>query len=226
MRPAAPAVPEVLPIPGGAFLMGSDAGRPDERPVRSVTVEPFEIAAAPVSNREYAMFLAATGQAPPRFWEAPGTTGPDQPVVGVSWFEAEAYCAWLSESTGRLWRLPSESEWERAVRGGLEQAPTPWGDALPAGEIPEGALPGPWPLRRGTPNGFGIFDPGTVVHEWCRDWYAPPADPPLRPRPGRRASRGGSWRHRVRWSPPAARSSLPPSFQYADYGFRPAREVA
>lgn len=206
--------------------MGSDAGRPDERPVRSVRVEPFEIAATPVSNREYALFLAQTAGAPPRFWKTPGHAGLDQPVVGVSWFEAEAYCAWLSERTGHAWRLPSEAEWERAVRGGLEQAPTPWGEALPAGEIPEGSLPGPWPLRRGTANGFGLFDPGTVVHEWCRDWYEPPADPPASERAGRRASRGGSWRHRVRWSPPAARSSLPPSFQYADYGFRPVREAA
>jgi sulfatase modifying factor 1 len=226
MRAAAPAVPEVLPVQGGAFLMGSELGRPDERPVRSVSVALFEIAAAPVCNREYALFLAETAGAPPRFWNAPGHDQPAQPVVGVSWFEAEAYCAWLSELTGRCWRLPSEPEWERAVRGGLEQAPTPWGETLPAGEIPEGALPGPWPVRRGTPNGFGLFDPGTVVHEWCRDWYEPPADPPAQERSGRRASRGGSWRHRVRWSSPAARSSLPPSFRYADYGFRPVREAA
>jgi formylglycine-generating enzyme required for sulfatase activity len=65
---------------------------------------------------------------------------------------------------------------------------------------------------------------GTIVHEWCADWYAPEARVEDDSRPARRASRGGSWRHRVRWSPPAARSSLPPSFRYADYGFRVLRE--
>jgi formylglycine-generating enzyme required for sulfatase activity len=71
------------------------------------------------------------------------------------------------------------------------------------------------------------MDAGTIVHEWCLDWYAPgyyAASPPADPRGPdegeRRASRGGSWRHHVRWSPPSARSSLPPEFRYADYGFR------
>ena len=102
------------------------------------------------------------------------------------------------------------------------QAPTAWGDALPPGEVPEGPLEGPWPVGRGTPNGYGLFDMGTIVHEWCADWYAPYGDAPRASptRGARRASRGGSWRHRVRWSPPSARSSLPPSSRYADYGFR------
>jgi formylglycine-generating enzyme required for sulfatase activity len=72
---------------------------------------------------------------------------------------------------------------------------------------------------------------GTIVHEWCLDWYrrdyyavSPECDPRGPDEGERRASRGGSWRHRVRWSPPAARSSLPPAFRYADYGFRMLRE--
>ena len=82
------------------------------------------------------------------------------------------------------------------------------------------------------PNGYGLFDMGTIVHEWCLDWYRPDAtvagpDPMELPGPadGRRASRGGSWRHRVRWSSPSARSSLPPGFRYADYGFRVVQEA-
>ena len=59
---------------------------------------------------------------------------------------------------------------------------------------------------------------GTIVHEWCLDWYDPETKE-------RRASRGGSWRHHVRWSAPSARSSLPPGFRYADYGFRVLREL-
>jgi formylglycine-generating enzyme required for sulfatase activity len=74
---------------------------------------------------------------------------------------------------------------------------------------------------------------GTIVHEWCLDWYSPStydaaADRnPHGPDEGeRRASRGGSWRHRIRFSPPSARSSLPPAFRYADYGFRVLEEIA
>jgi formylglycine-generating enzyme required for sulfatase activity len=176
------------------------------------------MARTPISNREYAPFLASARVPPPPWWSDPCFSEPDQPVVGVSWFEAVAFTDWLGERVGGRWRLPSEAEWERAARGGVEQAPTPWGESLPDGEIPSGPLAGPWRLGRGSPNGFGLLDVGTVVHEWCLDSY--PGDPP------RRASRGGSWRHKLRWSPPSARSSLPPDFRYADYGFRILKELS
>jgi formylglycine-generating enzyme required for sulfatase activity len=208
--------PESVPVPGGPFVMGSSRGRPDEAPPRSVVVSGFRLGRTPVTNREYEPFLrAARAEAPP-FWRDPAFSARDQPVVGVTWFEARDYAAWLSEVTGRRFRLPSEAEWERAARGGLEGARTAWGEALPVGEVPEGPLAGPWPVAHGTPNGYGLFDMGTIVHEWCLDWYDAEAR--------RRASRGGSWRHHVRWSSPSARSSLPPGFRYADYGFRVLEE--
>ena len=113
--------------------------------------------------------------------------------------------------------------------GGLEAATTPWGDALPKGEVPEGPLEGPWPVGRGTPNGFGLLDPGTVVHEWCADRYAPTRR--------RRASEDGGGA-----SPSAGRAAAAPGgigsagprprpaaacrrdLRYADYGFRVLRE--
>jgi sulfatase modifying factor 1 len=211
--------------------MGCEQGRPDERPVHEVLVGEFEMAATPVTRAQYAAFLDAGGGEPPPWWSAPAFAAPDQPVVGVTWFEAVAYAEWLSRQWGGRWRLPTEAEWERAARGGLTDAPTAWGDALPAHEVPEEPLEGPWPVGRGTANGYGLLDIGTVVHEWCLDWYAPdyyaaaPATAPAGPAEGeRRSSRGGSWRHHVRFSPPSARSSLPPSFRYADYGFRVLRE--
>jgi formylglycine-generating enzyme required for sulfatase activity len=211
--------------------MGSTDGRPDERPVHPVEVAPFDLGRTPVRRWEYAAFLETGRAAIPPWWDDPAFGAPDQPVVGVTWSEALAYAAWLGETHGGEWRLPSEAEWERAARGGREDAPTAWGPALPPGEVPDGALTAPWPAGRGTPNDYGLFDMGTIVHEWCLDWYepryyevSPPRDPRGPAEGQRRASRGGSWRHRVRWSSPAARSSLPPEFRYADYGFRVLRE--
>jgi formylglycine-generating enzyme len=224
--------PEMISVPGGRFEMGSAGGRPDESPVHAVGVEPFHLARTPVTRAQYAAFTLAARPEPPTWWSDPAFSAPDQPVVGVTWHEAVAYAEWLSDTVGGRWRLPSEAEWERAARGGLEQAPTAWGDSVPAQEVPEGPLCGPWPVGRGTPNGYGLLDMGTIVHEWCLDWYDPdyyrdaPRIDPRGPAEGaRRSSRGGSWRHRVRWSPPSARSSLPPSFRYADYGFRVLREI-
>ena len=198
--------------------MGSASGRPDEAPPRAVSVSPFRLAVTPVTNAQYAPFLAAARAAAPPWWVDEAYSAPEQPVVGVTWFEACDYAAWLSELVGARFRLPTEAEWERAARGGLEGMATAWGDALPPGEVPEGPLAGPWPVGRGTANGYGLLDMGTIVHEWCLDWYDPASQT-------RRASRGGSWRHHVRWSPPFARSSLPPGLRYSDYGFRVLREA-
>jgi formylglycine-generating enzyme required for sulfatase activity len=213
--------------------MGSATGRDDERPPHTVTVSGFRLGRTPVTNAQYAPFVAAGRSPAPPWWRDPAFAAPDQPVVGVTWLEARDYARWLGEVAGGSWRLPTEAEWERAARGGLADAATSWGAALPPGEVPDGPLAGPWPVGRGTPNGFGLLDMGTIVHEWCLDWYergyyaSSPAHAPRGPEEGkRRSSRGGSWRHHVRWSPPSARSSLPPGFRYADYGFRVLLETA
>jgi formylglycine-generating enzyme required for sulfatase activity len=226
-------VPVAVGIPAGSFVMGSASGRPDESPPHAVTVGAFRLGRTPVTNAQYAPFLAGGGAAAPPWWQAAAFAAPDQPVVGVTWFEACDYARWLAGASGGSWRLPTEAEWEWAARGGLAQAATSWGEALPPGEVPDGPLAGPWPAGRGSPNGFGLLDMGTIVHEWCLDWYAAhyyassSAIAPRGPEGGeRRSSRGGSWRHHVRWSPPSARSSLPPGFRYPDYGFRVLQEIA
>ena len=215
-------------LPGGEFRMGSPL-RPDEQPPRLVRLDPFAVAAAPVTNAEYAAFLEATGHEPPRFWDDPRFNAPECPVVGVSWFDAVACCEWLSGVLGRRCRLPTEAEREYAARGGAEGVAFPWGDApWDEGPFALGAagMDRPQPVRSAPPNGFGLYHMADNVHEWCADWYAPgyaaaELDNPRGPAEGqRRASRGGSWRHRVKVTRIAARSSLPPDRRYNDYGFR------
>lgn len=216
--------PPTAVVPGGVFQVGSDYGRPDERPRRLARVDAFALGLTPVTCDQFRAFLDDTGEAPPPCFDDADFNQPDQPVTSVTWFEAAAFAEWLGARRGGRWRLPSETEWERAARAGADLDPP---GAPPAGEVPEGSLRGPWRVARGTPNAYGLFDLGTIVHEWCADWYAAPRPASaLGPASlGRRASRGGSWRHHVRWSPPAARSSLPPTFRYADYGFRVLREL-
>ncbi len=212
-------------VPGGRFRMGSACGRDDERPPRDVRVAAFRLGLTPVTCAQFAAYVRDSGAPSPPSLAQPDSNHPGQPVTSVTWFEARDYARWLSARLGRRFRLPSEAEWERAARGGLIDAPSAWGAEPPAGEIPSGPLRGPWPVGRGTPNGYGLFDMGTIVHEWCADWYRAPGTP-ADARPARRASRGGSWRHHVRWSSPSARSSLPPAFRYADYGLRVLEEAS
>jgi sulfatase modifying factor 1 len=224
-------VHDLCRVPAGEFVMGDDAGRADERPAHRVWTDEVWFARLPVTNAEYTRFLEATGHTPPRFWDDPHFNAPDQPVVAVSWFDAVAYCDWLSVVTGRRFRLPTEAEWEKAARGGREGTVFPWGDD-PAGWTADRALAArrqllPYPVGLSVPNGYDLLDMGYNVHEWCSDWYdarfypASPGRNPQGPAAGsRRASRGGSWRHQIQVCRNAARSSLDPTFRYNDYGFR------
>ena len=211
--------------------MGSDEGQDNERPVHRVWVDSFQLAGCQLTNEEYASFAAAIGVERPPLWDDPNFNHPRQPVVGVSWFEAVRYCEWLRSVHGGNYRLPTEAEWERAARGGVDGEAFPWGDAPPE-SLPnynQRWATGPEAVGRCAPSRFGLYDICQNVHEWCSDWFA--ADYYLRsaernPRGAesgeRRSSRGGSWRHHVKVTRCAARSSIPPQFKYADYGFRVA----
>jgi len=228
-------ISDLVAIPGGQYRMGQADGRDEERPVHAVTIRSFLLSRFQVTNAQYDAFRQATGREMTPFQADTRFACPRQPVVGVSWFDAVAYCDWLSAVWKRRFRLPTEAEWERAARGGLDQKLYPWGDDaifqresyyLRWCEAPE-------PVGTSPANGYGLFDMCENVHEWCSDWYDPsyynvtPAQDPRGPEGGRRkASRGGAWRHHLKIARCAARSSIPPEFKYADYGFRVAAGVA
>jgi len=188
----------VVSIPAGEFLMGSDTGRDDERPPRLVYVDAFELDRYEITNAQYRRFLQVTRREPPPYWsgnEYPPGQG-DYPVAGVSWPDADAYCAWAGK------RLPTEAEWEKACRG-TDGRLYPWGNdwawyranldassyaARPVEQVEPGysQWDTAWTqLRTGSgvsrlqpvgsyPEGaspYGIMDLAGNVSEWVADWY-------------------------------------------------------
>ena len=148
----------------------------------------------------------------------PGTAR--QAVAEMTAEEAQAYCAWLSDASGRAVRLPTEAEWELAARGGVDGAPFPWGWGGNPSRMARFDAEGPAP-RGGTrpANGFGLYDVAGNLYEWC----APDASPP----PGRRLAKGGSWAER---DPDRLRvehrQPFPAGYRGRDVGFRALREAA
>ena len=224
----------MIVIPPGEFLMGSEGGAENERPVHPVFIDEFAIGRFPITNQQYRSFTLETDHQSPKDWSDSRFNKRDQPVTSVSWFDATAFCEWLSATTGKRYRLPTEAEWERAARGILAGKLYTWGDEPPQGQpsYSEMWLNGPEPVGQRPPNGFGVQDICENVHEWCSDWYDEcyylnsPARNPQGPATGtRRASRGGSWRHQIKIARVAARSSIPPAYAYNDYGFRCAMDL-
>lgn len=213
--------------------MGTDLGLEDEWPPHRAFLDPFELGVYPVTRAEYEDFVSATGHERPCDWTNPSFAHADLPVVGVSWIDAVAYCAWRSERDRRLVRLPTEAEWECAARG-HHGGRFPWGDEVPAW-IPNhgrGPLPAPWPVTLGEPNDFGLYGIAANIHEWCADWHEKdyygrsPDRNPAGPDHGvKRVARGGAWRHAQTCSRVTQRSKLDPSFRYNDFGFRLARNL-
>lgn len=171
----------------------------------------------------------------PFFWEDYRWNAPNLPVVGICWFEAQAYCNWLSAKTGRRYRLLSEAEWERAARG--EQGRLwPWGDIWEGDRCNTEEAPGP--LNRTTPAGMyphggsieGAQDLAGNVWEWCQDWYDPGlygeranlqvVDPPGPAEGQARVVRGGSWYNSRNLARCASRYRFEPDFFDNDLGFR------
>ena len=217
-------------LAGGRFLMGSDCGRRDEQPAHVVSIGAFRAALRPITNAQYRLFVEQTDAAPPPFWDLDQFSDGGLPVVGVSWYDAQAFCEWWSAAGGLRLRLPTEAEREYAARGGIEGAQWPEvGDGWPEAEARRSTaeLNAPHIPGAACANEFGLLCMADNVHEWCSDWYArdwyarSPAESPTGPAEGRRrASRGGSWRHRIKFTRVSARSSLAPSYRYNDYGFR------
>jgi formylglycine-generating enzyme required for sulfatase activity len=305
--------PKLAPVPPGDYRLGSETGDPDERPVHTLRLEPFEIGQYPVSNAEWRCFMEAGGYEDECWWETdrarqwrekglentermdfyrnlyrdlkedfaataarypywteltrqqyrenfitmseaelekwlghnfgaqthrepgewrnPRFANPAQPVVGVCWYEARAYCRWLSHQSGRGFQLPGEAQWEAAARGAGARD-YPWEGAgfetgrantyeahlrrtSPLGVFPTGATPGERP----------IYDLAGNVWEWTASLYR---DYPLTQDgsrdesedAGSRVVRGGAWDDQASFARAAYRNFNHPDSRYGVLGFR------
>ena len=251
-------------IGAGEFVMGSDEGEADERPVHPAYVDEFAIGICPVTNAEYAVFVHDTGHPSPGvralpliaagelesdfrsraagyFWNnsTPPLGRERHPVTLVGIGDAEAYCAWLTAKTATPVRLPTEAEWERAARGGIDGRRFPWGDTLdptcahflpdPAAKRDRGtAAVGSYPA-----NPFELHDMAGNVWEWVSDWYSPDYYGraqyvnPQGPETGvMRIVRGGAWVNAdARYLRCAYRHKVPPDSYAYSIGFRIAHSL-
>jgi len=239
--------------------MGAPDAEGDERPVHRVFVSEFFIGRFPVTHDEYARFIRATGYpapairglplitsggrdslfkelAAPYVWQdgqpPPGHGG--HPVVLVRYDDALAYCEWLSSTLGRTVRLPTEAEWEKAARAGVDGQKYPWGQEVDSSHCNYLADPA-LKRQRGTrstgtypPNGYGLYDMCGNVWEWVSDWYSAEsyglgdARDPRGPSSGSlRIVRGGSWvTEDESMLRSAYRHKLPPDTYSYSVGFR------
>jgi formylglycine-generating enzyme required for sulfatase activity len=211
---------EMVLIPAGVFLMGSDPEKdagthPRETPQHLLHLPDYYLSKTPVTNAQYAAFVNATSHRAPDHWL--GLASPpdkmDHPVVNVSWYDALDYCRWLSEVSGKPYRLPSEAEWEKAASW-EERRPTvgggrpamdaggstgwkrryPWGDVFNSGRCntKESGIGGTTPVGA-YPQGaspYGLLDMAGNVYEWTvslwgKDMKEPAFSYPYNPNDGR-----------------------------------------
>lgn len=141
----------------------------DEGPAHWVVMDAFYIDTYEVSNENYQQFMKATGHSSPAYWDDPRLNRPEQPVVGVNWNDAKAFCEWKGK------RLPTESEWEHAARG-PEGNRYPWGNTFDSSKANYGARNNATVPVDSMPEGksyYGLHHMAGNVFEWVQDWYDP-----------------------------------------------------
>ncbi len=232
-----PAGPAMVIIPAGQFQMGdlNGVGYKSEQPVHQVTINySFAIGKYEVTFAEYYAFANATNRSLPDDW---GWGRGNRPVIEVNWDDAQAYAAWLSEETGKRYRLPSEAEWEYAARAGTTTNYF-WGDAIGNNRANCAGCGSQWdnsqtaPVGSFQPNQFGLYDTHGNVWEWVEDcWHDNYRGAPSNGSAwtsgscGSRVLRGGSWFSGPRLLRSANRGGSTPGSRDFDYGFRLAQDL-
>ncbi len=233
-------------VPSGHVRLGSRF-HPREEPPHTMNVREFEMASIPVTVSQYNIFLLGGGMNEKKWWSKTGwawrqgemdgwgredRTKPDgwntqknrqhHPITGVTWYEAEAYCAWLGQAKKQRVRLPTEEEWERAARGD-DTRPFPWGEDFDPARantlesersttVEAGSLPG-------DVSPFGIHDLAGNVQEWTSSSYDPLPEENF-PTATLHAVRGGSYYDTAYAARTSYRRAYPVGYFYPFLGFR------
>ncbi len=246
-----PKFPEMVVIPAGRFTMGSTAEETtrfnasaelaaQEKPQHSVTItRPFALSKYPVTRGEFSAFVAATGYSDNKAWSSPDFAQTDQdPVVRVSFADAQRYIAWLNQlSGGSVYRLPSEAEWEYATRAGT-MTTFYWGETVGNNNANCADCGSRWggkgtsPVGSFAANQFGLYDMAGNVWQWVEDcngnsYAGAPSDgsASLSQPCDQRVVRGGAWNSSPLDLRSANRGGDDPGAQDPDLGFRIARTL-
>lgn len=229
-----PFEPEMIRIPGGSFQMGSNEVLDKEKPVHTVNVTAFEMGKYEVTFDEYDTYARAIDVVPP---DDEGWGRGKRPVINVSYWDAISYVNWLSEQTGKTYRLPSESEWEYAARAGTTGRYSHHGTLCEYGNGREHVVPcrdgyeKTAPVGSYKPNRFGLFDVHGNVWEWVEDcWFenyqGAPDDGTARSSNCRRSVyRGGGWDSSPRFLRVTSRDAVGRHDHKYNLGFRVARTL-
>jgi formylglycine-generating enzyme required for sulfatase activity len=249
-----PAYDDMVRIPAGPFLMGSDKKVDKnaylvELPQRTVTLDAYDIDKYEVTTVQYLKFVLATNRSPQVDWKFDGgnfqETMVAHPIMHVSWYDADAYCRWAGK------RLPTEAEWEKAARGDKDARIYPWGNEMaglsranygrsglsgPVRDRPERLLLYP-PIISvfkydNAVSPYGVFQMVGNVAEWVADWYdkdyyktAPDRNPKGPEKGSQKAFRGGGWIDSTPSVRVSQRNGTDPKTTMNWLGFRCARDV-
>jgi formylglycine-generating enzyme required for sulfatase activity/energy-coupling factor transporter ATP-binding protein EcfA2 len=249
-------IPTTLPVAAGEFVMGGD-GPYDGKPIHPVTLSDFRIGKYPVTNAQFRLFVQGDGYTnraywkydkgwkwknrkeitKPEYWDDPQWNLENHPVVGVSWYEADAYCEWLNkrlENGDWRFRLPTEAEWEKAASwddSKKSKRVYAWGDEyegqkgnVDASGIGRTSAVG---LFGNYPSPCGAMDMTGNVWEWCADWYnseyyqkSPRENPQGPPSGNLRSLRGCAFSDESVFARCASRNWNLPDFRLYAFGFR------
>ncbi len=224
-------VAEMVFVKGGSFMMGSDAGGEDEKPVHRVTLDDFYIGKYEVTFEEYDAYCNAVHKEKP---DDNGWGREKRPVINVNWHEANEYCKWLSSQTGTEYRLPTEAEWEYAARGGSLSKGFKYSGSDDINSVAwyyENSGSKTHSVGEKILNELGLYDMSGNVWEWCSDWYderyysKSQARNPSGPSDGSaRVIRGGSWYDGDDGCAVSYRLANYPGFRDSYRGFRLSRK--
>lgn len=219
--------PVMVAIPAGKFVMGSEAGAEDEKPMREVSIEAFSMSKHEITLEQYRVYAIDNSMLMPQF----KADESNRPVTNISWHDARGYAVWLSKRTGKSYRLPSEAQWEYAARAGTVTPFYTGEELLDAANC--AGCESEWggrqaaPVGRFSPNEYGLYDMHGNVWEWVADcwtdnYFGRGDNAAAVSIQGctRHVMRGGSWYNEADYARSSYRGNEAPTFRDESVGFR------